>query len=140
MSENKPTPTVECDENGVPESWPLVRAGPVPLRKNGEDYVLELTSKDLSGIISCQWMQGRKIPPSITDMPLAFTSLSLSSQRKDLPDCYTSLPHDITDILRQEAPTNIADRLSLGKQPNDARLPPDVHFRTTFLRFFLDLA
>ena len=40
----------------------LVRAGPVPLRKNGEDYVLELTSKELSAIEAYQKSQGEKIP------------------------------------------------------------------------------
>ena len=60
MAENKPT--VERDENGVPTSWLLVRAGPTPLRKNGEDYVLELTSKDLSGIVNYQRTSGEKIP------------------------------------------------------------------------------
>ena len=54
MAENKPTPTVERDENGVPTAWLLVRAGPVPLRKNGADYVLELTSKDISAIEAYQ--------------------------------------------------------------------------------------
>ena len=60
MAEHKPT--VERDENGVPTSWLLVRAGPVPLRKNGADYVLELTSKDLSAIESYQKSQGERIP------------------------------------------------------------------------------
>ena len=60
MAENKPT--VERDENGVPTSWLLVRAGPIPLRKNGEEYVLELTSKDLSGIVNYQRTSGEKIP------------------------------------------------------------------------------
>ena len=69
MAEHKPT--VERDENGVPTSWLLVRAGPIPLRKNGEDYVLELTSKDLSGIVSCRRTLDGKIHPNITDMPPA---------------------------------------------------------------------
>lgn len=60
MAEHKPT--VERDENGVPTSWLLVRAGPIPLRKNGEEYVLELTSKDLSGIVNYQRTSGEKIP------------------------------------------------------------------------------
>ena len=64
MAENKPT--VERDANGVPTSWLLVRAGPIPLRKNGEDYVLELTSKDLSGIVSCRRTRGGKMPSNIT--------------------------------------------------------------------------
>ena len=54
MAENKPTPTVERDENGVPTAWLLVRAGPTALRKSGEDFVLELTSKDLSAIEAYQ--------------------------------------------------------------------------------------
>lgn len=62
MAENKPTPTVERDENGVPTAWLLVRAGPIPLRKNGADYVLELTSKDLSAIEAYQKSQGERIP------------------------------------------------------------------------------
>lgn len=60
MAEHKPT--VERDANGVPTAWLLVRAGPVPLRKNGEDYVLELTSKDLSAIEAYQKSQGERIP------------------------------------------------------------------------------
>ena len=60
MAENKPT--VERDANGVPTAWLLVRAGPVPLRKNGADYVLELTSKDLSAIEAYQKSQGERIP------------------------------------------------------------------------------
>ncbi len=60
MAENKPT--VERDENGVPTSWLLVRAGPIPLRKNGEDFVLELTAADLSAIEHYQKTQGEKIP------------------------------------------------------------------------------
>lgn len=60
MAEHKPT--VERDANGVPTAWLLVRAGPVPLRKNGADYVLELTSKDLSAIEQYQKTQGEKIP------------------------------------------------------------------------------
>lgn len=60
MAEHKPT--VERDANGVPTAWLLVRAGPVPLRKNGEDYVLELTSKDLSGIVNYQRTSGERIP------------------------------------------------------------------------------
>ena len=56
------TKTVERDANGVPTAWLLVRAGPVPLRKNGTDYVLELTSKDLSAIEAYQKTQGEKIP------------------------------------------------------------------------------
>ena len=67
MAEHKPT--VERDENGVPTSWLLVRAGPIPLRKNGEDYVLELTSKDLSGIVSCRRTRGGKLPPNLADIP-----------------------------------------------------------------------
>lgn len=59
---NQHKPTVERDANGVPTSWLLVRAGPTPLRKNGEDYVLELTSKDLSGIVNYQRTSGEKIP------------------------------------------------------------------------------
>lgn len=60
MAENKPT--VERDANGVPTSWLLVRAGPTHLRKNGEDYVLELTSKELSGIVNYQQTSGEPIP------------------------------------------------------------------------------
>ena len=60
MAENKPT--VERDANGVPTSWLLVRAGPTALRKNGEEYVLVLTSKDLSGIVNYQRTSGEKIP------------------------------------------------------------------------------
>ena len=60
MAEHKPT--VERDANGVPTAWLLVRAGPVPLRKNGADYMLELTSKDLSGIVNYQRTSGERIP------------------------------------------------------------------------------
>lgn len=68
MSENKPTPTVERDANGVPTAWLLVRAGPTHLRKNGEDYVLELTSKELSGIVNYQQTSGEPIGSRSTRM------------------------------------------------------------------------
>ena len=96
MAENKPT--VERDENGVPTSWLLVRAGPIPLRKNGEDYVLELTSKDLSGIVSCRRTRGGKLPPPEPRRHPPCPALSPSSKKIGPPPFTMLLPGSMASL------------------------------------------
>lgn len=89
---NQTKPTVERDANGVPTSWLLVRAGPVPLRKNGADYVLELTSKDLSAIEAYQKSQGERIPIDSNHY------LHILAQRHGIEEWRISSPDCLRDV------------------------------------------
>lgn len=101
---NQTKPTVERDANGVPTSWLLVRAGPIPLRKNGADYELELTSKDLSEIVSYQRPQGGMMPLNITaPLPCPVPTGHFRCHRNGgtIPGCHAPLFHEIADIIRK---------------------------------------